>query len=133
MVAPGFSILFGTNQFRSMPAFTLRWQYERRWFISEGLMIQGFLSTPRFADVREGGEPWETVRPRITDGDHVSVRWRRLTVGGTWEHIQFREDEWKGGGRAVFRLAPHVSVVLYVLGPETEFRGGVIIHPAEKE
>ena len=74
-----------------------------------------------------------TVRPTITDDDHASVRWRRLTVGGAWERIQLREVEWKGGGRVSFRIAPHLSAVLYVLGPGTEFRGGLLLHPAEKE
>jgi hypothetical protein len=132
-ISPGFGIGFGGNGFRTMPAFSLRWAYERKWFVTEGLIVQGLLETQRLPgntpEVREEG----TVRPTITDGDHASVRWRRLTVGGAWERIQFREVEWKGGGRVAFRIIPHLSAVVFVLGPGAEIRGGLLLHPAEKE
>ena len=58
------------------------------------------------------------MRPTISDGGHVSVRWRRLTLGGTCEHIGFREgSEWKGDGRLAIQLLPRVSGILYVLVP----------------
>lgn len=70
------------------------------------------------------------MRPAISDGSHASVRWKRLTAGGTWEHIHFRETEWKGGGRLGIRLLRRVSAILYILGPgKTEWRGGILIHP----
>jgi hypothetical protein len=127
--------LFGTNEFRTMPGFSFRWEYEKSWFVTEGLIVQGLLKTARFppgaTEAAAGGS--SQVRPTITDGDHVSVRIWRITAGGTWEHIQFREDEWKGGARFAFRIAPHFSAVLYILGPGSEFRGGIIFHPAKKE
>jgi hypothetical protein len=136
---PAFGVLFGSNRFASSPAVTLRWNYERRWFVTQGLVVQGFRSTPIFGEEDEAsgedhGEPRvpvSTVRPTISDGDHVSVRWKRLTIGGTWEFIHFREgDEWKGGGRLAIRLLPRVSAVLYVLGPgRAEWRGGILIQP----
>jgi hypothetical protein len=68
----------------------------------------------------------------VSDGSHVSGRWKRLTIGGTWEHIHFRENEWKGGGRLAFRILPRVSAVLYAFAPgRVEWRGGILIHPRQ--
>lgn len=100
------------------------------------LAVQGFRQTPMFKSEESEhsetpSEPVSYVRPTISDGNHLSVRWKRLTIGGTWEHIHFREgDEWKGGGRLAVRLLPRLPAVLYVLGPgRAEWRGGVVIHP----
>jgi hypothetical protein len=136
-LAPGFGVVFGSNEFTTSAAFSFRWEYERKWFITQGLVVQSFRGTPIFADQEEShqeqharDEPVDFVRPTISDGNHVSARWRRLTIGGTWEHIGFREgSEWKGGGRLTFRITPCVSGILYVLAPgRTEWRGGVLIH-----
>jgi hypothetical protein len=143
---PGFGVVFGSNEFTTSPAFSFRWEYERKWFITQGLVIQSFRDTPIFEEEGEGAEhnehedvpsshePVGFVRPTISDGNHVSARWRRLTIGGTWEHIAFREgSEWKGGGRLAIRILPRVSGILYVLAPgRTEWRGGILIHSAEK-
>jgi hypothetical protein len=133
-LAPGFGVLFGSNQFATAPSFVFRWDYQKGWFVTQGLVIQGFRNTPIFGEeqAEEPGhrEPIGSVRPVISDGDHVSGRWKRLTIGGTWEHIQFREgNEWKGGGRAAFRFAKRFSAVLYVLGPgKAEWRAGLLFH-----
>jgi len=141
-LSPGFGVMFGSNQFTTTPAFSFRWDYERGWFVSQGLMVQGFRKTPVFSEEEEGGEehggppvPVSFVRPTITDGNHFSARWKRLTIGGTFEHIQFREgDEWKGGGRLAILLFPRVSAILYVLGPgRAEWRGGILIHPRRSD
>ncbi len=135
-LSPGAGVLFGSNSFATTPAVSFRWDYERAWFVTQGLILQGFRRTPVFEE--EGAEhenvapvPVSYVRPTISDGDHVSVRFGRITAGGTFEHIHFREgDEWKGGGRLGIRLLPRVSAVLYVLGPgRAEWRGGILIHP----
>lgn len=132
-LAPAFGAAFGGNGFRSMPAVSVRWAFEKGRFITEGLIVQGLEQTAR----NPGNTPEEQteglVRPTITDGDHVSVEWRRLTMGGTWERIQFREIEWKGGGRVAIRIWPHLSAVVYVLGPDTEVRVGLILHPRDKK
>jgi len=135
-LALGAGVAFGSNQFVTMPAFSFRWDYEKGWFVTQGLVVQGFRQTPMFKDeesehLETPSEPVSSVRPTIWDGNHLSIRWKRLTAGGTWEHIHFREgDEWKGGGRLAFRILPRVSAVLYVLGPgRAEWRGGVVIHP----
>jgi hypothetical protein len=132
-LSPGFGVTFGGNGFRTMPGFSFRWAYEKDWFVTEGLIVQGLLDTPRSPEDTPEAREEGTVRPTITDGDHVSVRWRRLTAGGAWERIQFREIEWKGGGRVAFRIFPHLSAVIFVLGPSTEFRPGLILHPAEEK
>jgi hypothetical protein len=132
-LSPGFGVTFGGNGFRTMPGVSFRWAYEKDWSVTEGLIVQGLLNTPRDPEDTPEAREEGTVRPTITDGDHVSVRWRRLTVGGTWEHIHFREIEWKGGGRAAFRILPHLSAVIFVLGPGTEFRAGLMLHPAEEK
>src|SRR5271170_2825746 len=41
----GFGMTFGDNGFRTMPALSIRWRYERGWFITEGLLVQGLLHT----------------------------------------------------------------------------------------
>lgn len=138
-LTPGFGVIFGSNKFTTSPAFSFRWEYEKKWFITQGLALQSFRDTPIFDEEEDGGhegpaEPVGFVRPTISDGNHASVRWRRIAIGGTWEHIAFREgDEWKGGGRLAVRLLPRVSAILYVLAPgRTEWRGGILIHaPAE--
>ena len=137
-LAPGFGVSFGSNQFATAPSISFRWNYEKRWFVTQGLIIQGLRDTPIFSE-DEGDEPGPKepagyVRPTISDGDHVSVRWKRLTVGATGEHIHFREgEEWKGGGRVAFRFAKRFSAVLYVLGPgRAEWRGGLIFHGPEE-
>jgi hypothetical protein len=135
-LALGAGVAFGSNQFTTMPAFGFRWDYEKDWFVTQGLVVQGFRETAMFEEEESEhsetpAEPVSYVRPTISDGNHLSVRWRRLTIGGTWEHIHFREgDEWKGGCRLAVRLLPRVSAVLYVLGPgNAEWRGGVVVHP----
>jgi hypothetical protein len=142
-LAPGFGAVFGSNEFTTSPAFAFRWEYERKWFITQALVVQSLRDTPIFAE--EEGEadheahgshkPVGFVRPTISDGNHVSVRWRRLTIGGTWEHIGFREgSEWKGGGRLAIRAFPHITGILYVLAPgRTEWRGGILIHAAKEK
>ena len=131
-LSPAFGVVFGSNRFATSPAVTLRWEYEHAWFVTEGLIVQGFRETPVFRE--EGLEPSSFVRPTISDGNHLSARWRRLTIGGSWEYIHFREgDEWKGGGRLGARLFPRVSAVLYVFGPgKAEWRGGILIHPPKE-
>jgi hypothetical protein len=138
-LSPAFGVFFGNNQFATSPAIAFRGNYERRFFVTQGLVVQGFRDTPIFHEESEAeGEhhgapatPSGFVRPTISDGNHVSVRWKRVTVGGTWEHIQFREgNEWKSGGRLGIRIFSRVSAVLYVLVPgHTEWRGGILIHP----
>jgi hypothetical protein len=136
-IAPGLAVSFGDNGFRTMPTLTLRWGYEQSWFVTEGLYVQGLLHTKFFPEGTEpepGQSASEAVLPSIADGNHASVRWKRLTAGGTWEHIQFREGtEWKGGLRAAYRVLPRLSLTLFVLGPETEVRGGILFQPDAKE
>jgi len=138
-LSPAFGILFGSYNTATSPAVSLRWGFERAWFVTEGLGLLGFRRTPVFAEGEgEPGKPPEPVSyvlPMISDGSHVSERWKRMTLGGTWEHIHFREgSEWKGGGRLVVRILPRASLALYVLAPgKTEWRGGILIHPAERD
>ena len=132
-LAPGFGVAFGANGFRTMPGISCRWAYEKSWFISEGMIVQGLVQTQRFPEGSPEALAEGSVRPTITDGDHVSARWRRFIVGGAWEHIQFRENEWKGGGRVALRITARFSGVLYVMGPRAEVRGGLILHPAEEQ
>ena len=130
-LAPGFGVSFGDNGFRTMPALTIRWGYEHSWFISEGLLVQGLLHT-QFSSEEAEPEPGhpQSVVPFIADGDHVSARWKRLTAGGTWEHMQFREGkEWKGGVRVAYRVASDFSLTFFAMGPGSEIRGGILFQP----
>ncbi len=136
-LAPGIGVAFGDNGFRTMPALTLRWGYERSWFVSEGLYVQGLLHTsffPEGTEVEEGHSADQSVVPSIADGNHVSARWKRFTVGGTWEHMQFREGrEWKGGLRVAFKVLPNLSLTLFAMGPGSEIRGGILFQTEEKK
>jgi hypothetical protein len=135
-LAPSFGVNFGDNGFRTMPALTIRWGYERSWFVSEGLLVQGLLHTPLYPEGTEpepGHSDIQSVIPFIADGNHVSARWKRLTAGGTWEHMQFREGkEWKGGVRVACRVISGLSFTFFAMGPGSEIRGGILFQP-EKE
>jgi hypothetical protein len=130
---PGIGAIFGNNHFTASAAVSFRWEYEKKWFITQGLAIQGLRHTPIFGEEETGHSEVlvNTVRPTISDGSHISARWNRVTLGGTWERIAFREGiEWKGGGRIAIRLLPRISGILYVLTPgRTEWRAGILIHP----
>jgi hypothetical protein len=136
-IAPGFGVNFGDNGFRTMPALALRWAYERSWFVTEGLLVQGLMHTsffPEGTEPEDGRSADQSVVPSIADGNHVSARWKRLTAGGTWEHMQFREGrEWKGGLRVAYRIAPDLSFTFFAMGPGSEIRGGVLFQPEEKK
>jgi len=136
-IAPGFGVAFGDNGFHTMPALSVRWSYAQSWFIAEGLLVQGLQHTRFFPEGTES-EPeqpaFKSVVPSIADGNHISARWKRLTVGGTWEHEQFREGkEWKGGVRMAFRVLPPLSFTFFAMGPGNEIRGGVLFQPEEKK
>jgi hypothetical protein len=136
-VAPGLGVSFGDNGFRTMPALSVRWGYEKNWFVSEGLLVQGLLHTkfaPEGTEPEPGQSESESVVPFIADGNHVSARWKRLTVGGTWEHMQFREGkEWKGGVRAAYKVLPSLSFAFFAMGPGSEVRGGILFQPEEEK
>jgi hypothetical protein len=136
-LGPGFGVTFGDNGFRTMPALSIRWSYERRWFITEGLLVQGLLHTkflPEGTEPEGGQSASESVVPSIADGNHISARWKRLTAGGTWEHMQFREGrEWKGGVRLAYRVLPPLSFTFFAMGPGSEIRGGILFQPVEKK
>ena len=136
-LAPGFGVDFGDNAFRTMPALSFRWGYEHNWLVTEGLFVQGLLHTNFFPEGTEpepGRPAKESVVPSIADGNHISARWKRLTVGGTWEHMQFREGkEWKGGVRMAYRVLPSLSFTLFAMGPGAEVRGGILFQPQEKK
>ena len=132
-LAPGLGVSFGDNGFRTMPALSFRWGFEHNWFVSEGLLVQGLLHTPLLPEGTEpepGQSANESVIPFIADGDHVSARWKRLTAGGTWEHMQFREGkEWKGGVRVAYRVVSDLSLTFFAMGPGSEIRGGILFQP----
>jgi hypothetical protein len=137
LLAPGFGVAFGAPTFTTSPALSFRWDYQHRWFVTQGMMVQSFRDV-QFKEESHHSHSTEeavkNVRPTITDGNHVSARVKRITVGGTWEHIQFRETEWKYGGRLQVRLLSRVSGVMYVLTPgRTEWRGGILIHAPERD
>ena len=120
-LVPGLGVYFGEQQ-TTAPALTFRWEIENKGFISQGLFIQALRKSEEFG------------YPSIWDSNHLSARWLRLEIGPSWERIHSREgNEWKGGGRFAFRIFKHASAVLFVLAPETEVRGGIIIHPTRRE
>jgi hypothetical protein len=135
-IAPGFGVAFGDNGFRTMPALSVRWAYERSWFVTEGLLVQGLLHTnfyPEGTEPEAGSPTGKSVVPSIADGNHISARWKRLTAGGTWEHMEFREGrEWKGGVRVAYQVSPPLSLTFFAMVPGAEIRGGILFQPEEK-
>jgi len=131
-LSPGLGVYFGEGQSTS-PAFSFRWEIERGPIVSQGLFIQALRQSKRNPD-RESEQEEHLAYPNIWDGNHVSYRYRRLDIGPSWERIHSREgNEWKGGGRVAFRIFRNVSAVMFVMAPETEVRGGIVIHPARPE
>jgi hypothetical protein len=116
-LSPGFGVFFGEDQ-KTSPALTFRWDIDKGRLFSQGLFILSLQESEDFG------------RVSIWDGNHISLRLSRFEFGPSWERIHTRaENEWKGGGRAAFRLLRNVSVVFFVLAPKTEYRGGIIVHP----
>lgn len=127
VLSPGFGLIFGERQ-TTAPSFTLRWEVEKDWFVAGGLLVQAFRKQE---DLPPELEAEKGTFSTISDGNHLSVRWKRLEIGPSWERIHYREgNEWKRGCRSSFRVFKHVSAVMFALWPETEVRGGLIIHPA---
>jgi hypothetical protein len=120
-----------------MPGLSLRWACEHNWLITEGLLVQGLLHTTFDSEETEseaGNPVSNSVVPSIADGNHLSAHWKRLTAGGTWEHMQFREGrEWKGGLRVAYRIFPALSFTFFAMGPGGEIRGGVLFQPEEEK
>ena len=117
VLTPGFGVAFGEGQ-KTSPAITFRWEIEKEHLFSEGLFILSL----------HGSE--ESGRESIWDGNHVSMRLNRFEFGPAWERLHARVgNEWKGGGRAAFRLQSNLSFVFFVFAPSTECRFGFIIHP----
>ena len=57
--------------FQTMPAFGIRWSYERTWFIAEGLFVQGLMHThlyPEGTEPEPGHHADYTVVPRLPTG-----------------------------------------------------------------
>jgi hypothetical protein len=119
----GFGVAFGDDGFQTMPALSIRWNYERRWFITEGLFPRPAPHHFPEGTEPEPGEPAsKSVVPSIADGNHVSARWKRLIVGGTWEHMQFREGkEWEGGVRVAYRVWAPLSLTFFLWGRAAKF------------
>jgi hypothetical protein len=117
VLTPGFGVYFGEGQ-RTSPAVVFRWEIDKGRLFSQGTFVASLL------------ESEHAGRANIWDGNHVSMRFWRLEVGPSWERIHTRnENEWKGGGRAAFRVLPNLSIIFFVLAPRTEYRGGILIHP----
>lgn len=45
-LSPGLGVMFGSNQFATTPVASFRWDYEKRWFVTQGLTLQGFRRSP---------------------------------------------------------------------------------------
>jgi hypothetical protein len=118
-IIPGFGLYVGEGQ-ETAPSLTFRWDIEKGWLVSQGLFVASLYDFEDFG------------RVSVWDGNHVSVRWKRIQLGPSWERIHTRhENEWKGGVRGSVRVARHLTIAAFVLAPKTEFRAGVIIHPGE--
>ena len=136
-LAPGIAAAFGRPDDPGA-AFTFSAKFEHRWFVAQYIQLYSFSRTALEPEQHESPHPGataaeQTIHASISDGNHVSARWKRLEAGGSWEHIHFRAgNEWKGGTRIKFRLTDHFSLLAYVLAPKPEARFGFMIHPREE-
>lgn len=103
-LAPGLGVNFGDNGYRTMPAASLRWEYEHEWFVTEGLLVQGFLRTKSRP---EESEDFHEVAPFISDGNHISARWHRVTA--SWrEGTEYAEpSDWVFASPMSFGKLPY--------------------------
>ena len=131
MLAPGMAVGFGSS-IETSPVATLRWGAEHSWVVAEG--FSAFSLRQSFVSEDEPNENTFLKRAYISDGNHLSARWKRMEGGFSWEHIATREEnEWKTGGRFDLALNRRLNFVAYILAPDTEFRGGLRFRPPEKE
>jgi hypothetical protein len=126
--APGIGIGIG-GQADAVPIATVRWHFETSRWISQGFYAQS-LREQGLSEEEAQEEVSEAQGDRqyasILDNNHISVRFSRFEAGALWEHIQYREeDEWKGGVRGAVRLGAGFKLLVQVLGPDTEVRGGI--------
>ncbi len=131
-VAPGIAVGFGSGV-KVSPIATLRWTLDtHRWF-SQGFFGQSLRGHIIEEETEtEGGEEAQVAEERnvhasILDNNHISVRLGPLEIGGLWERIRYREEnEWKGGLRVGARLRKGVKLIFQTVGPDVEFRGGIV-------
>jgi hypothetical protein len=116
-ISPGVAALFGN--LRAAPALTARYAYERA-RIEAALGLVQALAETNGADEHE--HEISNRYDNISDGNHISYRVTEpFLLGFTWEHIQFRrEQEWKYGIRAAYRIKPGWEITAFGLVP----RGG---------
>ena len=130
-LAPGLAAGIGSH-YGTAPAATLRWGAEHAWFHAEGFSSLSLRSA--LQPEEEQGKTHYTKHSYISDGNHISGRWKRIEGGFSWEHIATREDqEWKTGGRFDIALTRRLNFVAFILAPDTEFRCGLHFHPPEKD
>ena len=131
-IAPGIGVGFG-SPFRTSPVAMLRVGFEKDWLFAEYNFIASLRAAQLENQLEEVPPGEELIRyARLSDGDHVSYRWKRLQAGFSWEHISVRaESEWKTGFRVAVGLTRRLSFVSYTLFPEAEFRAGLRFTPEE--
>lgn len=128
---PGIGWSF-SREMRPAPVVTLRWTYEARRWLTQGLFVQSLREyVPDRAPEGEEADHEEVVRhASILDGIHASAILGPVELGPVIEHIRYREEnEWKGGARVAWRLGRNLKLVSQVVGPDTEVRGGITWEP----
>lgn len=135
---PGVGWAMGREN-KPAPVLTARWFYDHDHWLSQGHWLQSFHehvtdtageraheSDGHAADDEEADAK---VRSVVLEG-HVSAVLGRFELGALGEHVRYREEnEWKGGGRAGWRLGHGVTVSTEVLAPHVEVRGGIAWEP----
>lgn len=131
-IAPGIGVAWG-SPLRTSPVAMLRMGFEKDWLFAEYNLITSLRAAQRENELEEVPTGEELIRyAHLSDGDHVSYRWKRFQAGFSWEHISVRaESEWKTGFRVAVGLTRRLSFVTYTLFPEAEFRAGLRFTPEE--
>lgn len=112
------------------PVGTARWVYEHPRWLSQGVWVQSFHEHVSQGEEsqEEGSEEEAGNTHSVVFEAHVSAVIRQFEVGPLVEHVRYREEdnEWKGGGRAAWRLGHGFKVNTEVLAPDAEARIGFV-------
>jgi hypothetical protein len=127
-VMPGIGWAAGKEN-KPAPVLTARWSFDHERWLTQGHWLQSFhehVNDTGDEDAESGGTNTHSV---VLEG-HLSGVVGRFEGGALGEHVRYREEnEWKGGGRAAWRLGHGVKISTEVLAPHVEVRAGFAWEP----
>jgi hypothetical protein len=127
-VMPGIGWAVGREN-KPAPVLTARWSYDHERWLTQGHWLQSFHEHVTESDSEESENGFASTHSVVLEG-HASAILGRFEAGALAEHVRYREEnEWKGGGRAAWRLGHGLKVSTEVLAPHVEMRAGIAWEP----